>query len=144
MVSSAEHKPQRWRKWINGETGRRSDSAHSYLYPEQDKNANLQVSTGCVVNKVVFEYVHFFHCYPIGIVLILSRGTRAVGVEYIKDGKTFVAKASKQVLVCGGALGTPQIVSVVCISLISVFVNDIIYSLNARVLEAKRSWRRPG
>lgn len=47
------------------------------------------------------------------MILILSRGTRAVGVEYVKDGKTFVAKASKQVLVCGGALGTPAIVSAV-------------------------------
>ena len=39
------------------------------------------------------------------------RGTRAVGVEYIQNGQTHLAKALKQVVVSGGAFGTPAIVS---------------------------------
>ncbi|EIM80090.1 alcohol oxidase-like protein [Stereum hirsutum FP-91666 SS1] len=81
----------RWRKWINSDTGRRSDSAHNYLYPQQDRNTNLHLLTGCVVDKIIFE------------------GTRAAGVEFAQNGRKRVIKASRQVVISSGAFGTPGI-----------------------------------
>lgn len=33
----------------------------------------------------------------------------AYGVEYVRDGKVQVAKATKEVILSGGAVGSPQI-----------------------------------
>ena len=43
-------------RWINGDTGRRSDAAHHSLYPHVT-NPNLDIITGCSVRRVIFEYV---------------------------------------------------------------------------------------
>ncbi len=69
--------------------GRRLSAARAYLHPVMDR-ANLEVVTRALVNRVVFE------------------GKRAVGVEYIKGGKTQVAKAG-EVVMCGGAFNSPQL-----------------------------------
>ncbi|WP_287242170.1 GMC oxidoreductase, partial [Pseudoalteromonas sp.] len=39
---------------------------------------------------------------------ILFEGKRAVGVEYMQDGKLVTVKAAKEVLVCGGTFNSPQ------------------------------------
>jgi choline dehydrogenase len=40
---------------------------------------------------------------------VLFEGTRAVGVEYLKDGQHHVARARKEVILAGGAYGSPQL-----------------------------------
>jgi len=42
------------RRWIDNETGRRSDVPHHFIY-NQDHNKNLQVLSGCRVKRVIFE-----------------------------------------------------------------------------------------
>ncbi|TFK74184.1 alcohol oxidase [Pluteus cervinus] len=88
----------RWQKWINGETGTRSDVPHHFIY-NQGENKNLHILTGQKVKRVIFE------------------GIRAVGVEYVRD-KTLdsqadqtvrTARASKLVVVSAGAFGSPTI-----------------------------------
>lgn len=41
-------------RWIDGETGKRSDVAHHYLY-NQTKTSNLEILPGSLVKRVIFE-----------------------------------------------------------------------------------------
>ncbi len=69
--------------------GRRLSAARAYLYPVKNRK-NLTIKTGAMVTKVVFE------------------GKRAVGVEVIIKGKKQIIFSS-EVILCGGAINTPQI-----------------------------------
>ena len=97
------------------ETGRRSDTAHYYIY-NQDHNTNLKILARYRVVRVIFEYVFslilknnrdFNYC----------RGTRAVGIECVDDtigrakGTTepFVIRASRLIVLSAGAFGTPSV-----------------------------------
>jgi choline dehydrogenase len=70
--------------------GRRWSTAVAYLR-EARKRANLAIETGALVTRVTFE------------------GTAASGVEYVKDGRTQLARAAREVIVCAGAIQSPQI-----------------------------------
>ncbi|MER5173806.1 choline dehydrogenase [Thioclava kandeliae] len=73
-------------KW----NGRRCSTAVGYLHPVM-KRANLTVETGAQV---------------IGIVLSENRAT---GVTYTKAGNTITAAASREVILSGGAINSPQL-----------------------------------
>ena len=73
----------------NVRRGRRLSSARAYLHPVM-KRKNLTVKTRAMVTKVLFE------------------GKRATGVEVIIKGKREVI-TSREVILCGGAINTPQI-----------------------------------
>lgn len=70
--------------------GRRFDTATAYLRPLR-KNKNLTVLTGALIDKV-----------------IIKQG-RAVGVRYQVKGASVDAEATREVVVSGGAFGTPEI-----------------------------------
>jgi 4-pyridoxate dehydrogenase len=70
--------------------GRRESAATAYLYPALARK-NLTVMVGAHVARVVFD------------------GTRAVGVEYSRDGQRVVARADREVIVSAGAINSPQI-----------------------------------
>ncbi|EAU83180.1 alcohol oxidase AOX1 [Coprinopsis cinerea okayama7 len=87
----------RWAKYIDPRTGRRSDTAHAFIY-NQPPNPNLVVETEKRVVRVLFE------------------GTKAVGVEYVgeeknEDGSRVVqqAYASKLVVISAGSIASPAI-----------------------------------
>ncbi|KAG9316440.1 GMC oxidoreductase-domain-containing protein [Chiua virens] len=88
----------RWQKWIDGKSGLRSDSAHHFIY-NQEENKNLHV----LAEKAVIR--------------ILIQDGRASGVEYTNDltlnptaGRTVhVANATRLVVVSAGAFGSPAI-----------------------------------
>ncbi|KAF8813022.1 alcohol oxidase [Phlegmacium glaucopus] len=88
----------RWGRYIDLETGKRSDTAHHYIY-NQDHNTNLNILVRHRVVRVIFE------------------GTRAVGIEYVDDtigrakGTTepLVARASRLVVLSAGAFGSPSV-----------------------------------
>lgn len=69
--------------------GRRSSTATGFLR-QAEKRPNLRVETHALATRVLFE------------------GTRAVGVEYVQQGKTKVAQAN-EVILCGGAFNSPQL-----------------------------------
>ncbi len=69
--------------------GRRLSAARAYLYPAM-KRPNLTVKTRAMVTKVLFE------------------GKQAVGVEAVIKGKKVTIR-SREVILCGGAINTPQI-----------------------------------
>ncbi|HEY6566981.1 MAG TPA: choline dehydrogenase, partial [Actinomycetota bacterium] len=74
----------------NVHNGRRLSAARAYLHPVMSR-PNLDVQTRAFVTKILFQ------------------GTRAVGVEYSSGrGGTHRVRASEVVL-CGGAINTPQL-----------------------------------
>ncbi|XP_037654245.1 choline dehydrogenase, mitochondrial [Choloepus didactylus] len=70
--------------------GKRWSTASAYLRPALSR-PNLKAETQTFVNRVLFE------------------GTRAVGVEYVKNGQSHRAYASKEVILSGGAINSPQL-----------------------------------
>ncbi|KAJ6552921.1 GMC oxidoreductase-domain-containing protein [Mycena capillaripes] len=83
----------RWPKYIDAETGRRSDAAHFYLYP-QARNPNLSILDHARIGRILFDH-----------------DNRAIGVEYTGRGDTNVsiAHASRLVVLCAGAFCSPAI-----------------------------------
>jgi choline dehydrogenase len=70
--------------------GRRASTARSYLRPAR-KRQNLRVETAALAQRIVFE------------------GKRAVAVDYKQSGVAKQARAAKEILVCGGAYNSPQL-----------------------------------
>ena len=70
--------------------GRRWSAAAGYLTPILDRK-NLTVEVEALTHKVLFE------------------GKKAVGVRYEQKGKVIDVKAGKEVLLCGGAVNSPQL-----------------------------------
>ncbi|XP_024412286.1 choline dehydrogenase, mitochondrial [Desmodus rotundus] len=70
--------------------GQRWSTACAYLHPALNR-PNLTAEARTFVNRVLFE------------------GTRAVGVEYVKNGQSHRAYASKEVILSGGAINSPQL-----------------------------------
>ncbi|KAF6098911.1 choline dehydrogenase [Phyllostomus discolor] len=70
--------------------GQRWSTACAYLHPALSR-PNLTAKTQTLVNRVLFE------------------GTRAVGVEYVKNGQSHKAYASEEVILSGGAINSPQL-----------------------------------
>lgn len=71
--------------------GERCSAARAYLHPHIGKRSNLQVETGCMVTRILFE------------------GKRAVGVEFIQHGQKKTLHARCEVLLAAGALQSPQL-----------------------------------
>uniref|UniRef100_A0A8C6IB91 Choline dehydrogenase n=1 Tax=Mus spicilegus TaxID=10103 RepID=A0A8C6IB91_MUSSI len=70
--------------------GKRWSTACAYLHPVLSR-PNLRAEVQTLVSRVLFE------------------GTRAVGVEYIKDGQSHKAYVSREVILSGGAINSPQL-----------------------------------
>ncbi|UXS34740.1 sorbosone dehydrogenase [Agrobacterium tumefaciens] len=70
--------------------GRRCSAAVGYLRPAM-KSGNLEIRTGCLVTRILFE------------------GDRATGVEYVRNGKLETVRADKEVILSGGAVQTPKL-----------------------------------
>jgi choline dehydrogenase/4-pyridoxate dehydrogenase len=70
--------------------GRRCSAATAYLYPALGRG-NLEVRTKAIAIRIVFD------------------GRRAIGVEYIQQGRRHVVHAEREVLLAGGSINSPQI-----------------------------------
>jgi 4-pyridoxate dehydrogenase len=70
--------------------GRRSSSATAYLRPSL-RRPNLRVEVGALASRVLIE------------------GSRAGGIEYAQGGITRTAQATREVILCGGVINTPQL-----------------------------------
>ncbi|MBI5258525.1 MAG: choline dehydrogenase [Burkholderiales bacterium] len=75
---------------VTHRNGERCSAAKAYLTPHLGR-ANLQVITGAQATRVLLE------------------GRRAVGVEYRQAGALREVRARREVLVCAGALQSPQL-----------------------------------
>jgi choline dehydrogenase len=70
--------------------GRRSSTAYCYLRPALPR-PNLKVITRALASRVLIE------------------GGRAVGVEYLRKGRTETIRADREVILAGGAINSPQL-----------------------------------
>lgn len=70
--------------------GRRCSGATAYLRPAL-KRGNIRVEVNALAHRVVFD------------------GDRAVGVEYVQNGKKVIANASREVILAGGVINSPQL-----------------------------------
>jgi choline dehydrogenase len=70
--------------------GRRYSTAYCYLRPALAR-PNLKVVTHALASRVLIE------------------GGRAVGVEYLRKGRTGVLRADREVILAGGAINSPQL-----------------------------------
>lgn len=75
---------------VTQKNGHRHSAADAYLKPILHRE-NLTVHTGVVVTRVLFDR------------------NRAVGVTYIEDGLPREAHTGGEVLLCGGAINSPQL-----------------------------------
>jgi len=69
---------------------RRQSAARTYLRPAM-KRPNLTVITGALTHRVLFD------------------GKRAVGVEFSRGGQVERAEAAREVILAGGAIGSPHL-----------------------------------
>ena len=69
---------------------RRCSAAVGYLRPALGR-PNLTVETGCLTTRILVEH------------------GAAVGVEYVRMGKSHTARAEREVLVTSGAIGSPKL-----------------------------------
>jgi choline dehydrogenase len=75
---------------ISTRNGRRMSAARAFLRPAM-KRKNVRVETHALATKILFE------------------GSRAVGVEYIRNGRTTTARAGLEIVLCAGSVNTPQL-----------------------------------
>jgi choline dehydrogenase len=75
---------------VNTRKGRRCSAADAYLRPILGRS-NLTVITGAHASRIICE------------------GRRAVGVTYLWSGQEEFARAEREVVLCGGAFNSPQL-----------------------------------
>lgn len=76
---------------FTAEKGLRCSSAKAYLKPARSRQ-NLDIITKAHVKRIVFD-----------------ENRRATGVEVIRGGRTEILKARNEIILCAGAIGSPQI-----------------------------------
>ena len=70
--------------------GKRWNTANAYLRPALHRK-NLKAETKAMITRILFE------------------NNRAVGVEYHQDNMIRRVRATKEVILCGGAINSPQL-----------------------------------
>ena len=74
----------------NVHDGRRLSAARAYLHPVMDRH-NLRVETLAMATRINFD------------------GKRATGVDYLRGGRPRRSVQAGEVILCGGAINTPQL-----------------------------------
>lgn len=70
--------------------GKRNSAARAYLHPALQR-PNLTLEVDALIDRIKFE------------------GNRAVGVSYFRNGERVELRAEREVILCGGAFNSPQI-----------------------------------
>jgi len=71
--------------------GRRHNAARAYIHPVKKKRKNLEIQCHAHATKILFE------------------GKKAVGVEYLHKGTKRVKVYGSEIICCGGAINSPQL-----------------------------------
>ena len=75
---------------VTQKKGQRNSTAVAYLHPAL-KRKNLSAETQALVHKLLFD------------------GKQCIGVSYEQNGEMHTAHAGKEVILCGGAINSPQL-----------------------------------
>ncbi|KAJ5902534.1 hypothetical protein N7495_003062 [Penicillium taxi] len=92
------HGAEHWLKWINRDTGRRSDAAHAYVHSTRAKHSNLHLQCNTKVEKVIIEDGR-----AVGVVTVPAKPLN--GGDPIRR----IFRARKQIIISGGTLSSPLI-----------------------------------
>ena len=76
---------------VNIKDGKRHSMEDAYLYPALQRQESLELIDGAQATRLLFN------------------GRRCTGVEYIRDGRTETATATREVIVCAGAIDSPKL-----------------------------------
>lgn len=92
------HGAEHWLKWINRDTGRRSDSAHAYIHSTRSKHQNLHLMCNTKADKIIIENGR-------------AAGVQVVPSKPLTPGQDApkIVRARKQIIVSGGTLSSPLI-----------------------------------
>jgi choline dehydrogenase len=71
--------------------GRRHNAARAYIHPVKKERTNLEIQCRAKASRILFE------------------GNRAVGVEYSVKGKNPTKVYGNEIISCGGAINSPQL-----------------------------------
>lgn len=85
-------------KWINRDTGRRSDSAHAYIHSTRAVHSNLHLMCSTKADKVVIENGR-------------AVGVQVVPTKFLSSGQpqSKIVRARKQIIVSCGTLSSPLV-----------------------------------
>jgi len=75
---------------INTHHGRRASTARAFLRPALRRH-NIKLETHALASKILFD------------------GNRANGISYFQNGAEITATARREVILCGGAINSPQL-----------------------------------
>lgn len=76
---------------VTQKNGERWSAARAFIHPYMNQRTNLSVELQAQARRILFE------------------GKRAVGVEFEQGGVTRILKARREVIICGGAFHSPQL-----------------------------------
>ena len=79
-----------WNAQVTQKDGERCSAAHAFIHPNRSRR-NLTVLTKAHVNRILFD------------------GNRAIGAQYRQGGEVRHVLANREVVLSGGAFGSPQI-----------------------------------
>jgi len=91
--------------------GRRWSAARGYLTAQVRQRRNLEIRSSVLVERVLFE------------------GKTATGVQFSEEGKRLAAGARREVILCAGAFGSPQL-----LQLSGVGPRDVLRAANVDVV----------
>ncbi len=80
---------------IDSDKGERSHAGVAYLKPAL-KRQNIELITDALVEKLIFNGR-------------IESDLVATGVQYVKNGQRYTAKARREIVICAGAFKSPQI-----------------------------------
>lgn len=92
------HGAEHWLKWINRDTGRRSDSAHGYIHSNMRNHDNLYLMCNTKIDRVILENGR-------------ATAIRTVPMKQLDANQVQekIIKARKQIVISCGTLSTPLV-----------------------------------
>jgi choline dehydrogenase len=80
---------------VNQRNGIRWNTSKAFLKSVKNRHGNLEIMTGCHVQKILIETT--------------PQGKLCRGIEFTGGGQSWVAHATRETLLCAGAIGSPQL-----------------------------------
>jgi choline dehydrogenase-like flavoprotein len=87
--------------------GRRSSAVYEYYHPNTHRK-NLSLVIKAITERIVFSNKE------------ANREKVATSIEFIIDGKKYTVAARREIILCAGTIGSPQILELSGISLKSI------------------------
>jgi len=92
------HGAEQWLKWINRDSGRRSDAASAYIHATRAKHQNLHIQCNTKVDKIIIE-----DGVAVGVATVPTKKIHGQG------DKRRIFRARKQIIVACGTLSSPLV-----------------------------------